>query len=63
MRQGMNQDESISFVLFAQAVRSNPSGDNSSFSLTDLGRHNILEHDCSLRYDIGQLKWGEREKR
>lgn len=50
MKQGVNQDQSISAGLFIAATRTNPSGDNASFSLPDLGRHNILEHDASLRY-------------
>lgn len=50
MMVGVSQDRSISVGLFAAAVRTNPSGDNASFSLPDLGRHNILEHDASLRY-------------
>lgn len=49
MRQGMNQDESLSVLLFRAAVQTNPTKDNTTFSLPDLGRHNILEHDASLR--------------
>lgn len=49
MRQGMNQDESLSVLLFRAAVQTNPAKDNATFSLPDLGRHNILEHDASLR--------------
>lgn len=49
MRQGMNQDESLSVLLFRAAVQTNPTKDNATFSLPDLGRHNILEHDASLR--------------
>lgn len=49
MRQGMNQDESLSVLLFRAAVQTNPAKDNTTFSLPDLGRHNILEHDASLR--------------
>lgn len=49
MRQGVNQDESISVLLFRAAAQTNPAKDNVTFSLPDLGRHNILEHDASLR--------------
>ncbi|CAN8104492.1 unnamed protein product [Discula destructiva] len=47
---GTSQDESISVPLFTIAARSNPAPnpDVSSFSLPDLGRHNIIEHDASL---------------
>ncbi|KAJ0117334.1 uncharacterized protein J7T55_003748 [Diaporthe amygdali] len=48
MRQGVNQDESISVLLFRAAAQTNPSKDNVTFSLPDLGSHNILEHDASL---------------
>lgn len=49
MRQGVSQDETISVPLFGLAATTNPSGDYTTFSLPDLGRHNILEHDASLR--------------
>lgn len=52
---GVSQDDTISVPLFGLAATTNPSGDNTTFSLPDLGRHNILEHDASLRCVLSQL--------
>lgn len=52
MLQGVNQDDSISVGLFNVLVELGLTSDNttnSTFSLLDLGRHDVLEHDASLR--------------
>lgn len=52
MLAGVNQDESISLGLFNILVREGLTSGNttdSTFSLEGLGRHNVLEHDASLR--------------
>lgn len=52
MLQGVNQDDSISVMLFNILVELGLTSDNttnSTFSLFDLGRHDVLEHDASLR--------------
>lgn len=52
MLAGVNQDESISGGLFNILVQLGLSSNNtlnSTFSLLDLGNHNVLEHDASFR--------------
>lgn len=53
MLDGFNIENSDAVLLFFQAIRTSPKypGTN-SFDLADLGRHGILEHDISLRYDL-----------
>lgn len=58
---GVSQDDTISVPLFGLAATTNPSGDNTTFSLPDLGRHNILEHDASLRCVCSfDFRWANR---
>lgn len=46
----LNIDEEISEFLYDEAITTNPSYPNATtYSLSDLVRHNILEHDASLR--------------
>jgi hypothetical protein len=46
----LNGDADISTYLFKGAVKSNIATPNAtSFSLNDLGNHNIVEHDASMR--------------
>jgi hypothetical protein len=50
MLEGFNIENSDAVLLFLQAVRTNPAYPRAnSFDLDHLGRHNILEHDISLR--------------
>jgi hypothetical protein len=44
----LNISEEIGNFLFDQAIVTNPAPNATVFSLEDLGRHNILEHDASL---------------
>lgn len=47
--QALNIPPSFGTFLHTAAVRTNPEGNSTNtFSLDDLGRHNILEHDASL---------------
>lgn len=46
----LNIDAEISHFLFQEAITTNPTENATTFSLDDLVRHNILEHDASLRY-------------
>jgi hypothetical protein len=46
----LNIDEELSTFLYDEAITTNPAYPNvTSFSLDNLVRHNILEHDASLR--------------
>lgn len=51
---GLNIPTEFGTLLHAAAVRTSPDGNvTNQFSLDDLGRHNILEHDASLsRQDV-----------
>lgn len=56
MLNGVNQDESISVLLFNVLVRVGlASNDNTTFSLLDLGRHDVLEHDASFSRQDAQF--------
>lgn len=44
----LNINDDVSRNLFSFAVTTNPEANATSFSLENLGRHNILEHDASL---------------
>jgi hypothetical protein len=45
-----NIDEELAEFLYDEAIATNPSYPNATeFSLANLVRHNILEHDSSLR--------------
>ncbi|KAI1336611.1 Peroxidase, family 2-domain-containing protein [Xylariaceae sp. FL0016] len=44
----LNFDAELSKLLFSFAVTTNPTPNATTFSLNDLGRHDILEHDASL---------------
>lgn len=51
MLEGFNIAEADARGLFLAAKRTSPDyPDTDSFSLKDLGREGILEHDISLRY-------------
>ncbi|RYP66388.1 hypothetical protein DL769_006050 [Monosporascus sp. CRB-8-3] len=41
-------DSELAQLLFEQAITTNPAPNATTFSLNDLVRHNILEHDASL---------------
>jgi hypothetical protein len=45
----LNIDAGLSQFLFDFALTTSPEANATTFSLNDLGRHNILEHDASLR--------------
>ena len=45
----LNINATLSQFLFANAITTNPTPNATTFSLDDLDRHNILEHDASLR--------------
>lgn len=44
----LNIDKKLSGFLFEEALTTNPHKNATTFSLNDLSRHNILEHDASL---------------
>ncbi|KAE8384144.1 Chloroperoxidase [Aspergillus alliaceus] len=44
----LNVDKGLSQILFAMAIKTNPTPNATTFSLDDLNRHNIIEHDGSL---------------
>ena len=46
----LNIDPVLGTFLFRKALTTNPVANATTFSLDDLSRHNILEHDASLRY-------------
>ena len=48
-------DASMSDFLFDFALTTNPTPNATTFSLNDLGNHNVLEHDASLTYDVPPL--------
>jgi hypothetical protein len=43
-------NKTLGGFLFEFAMRTNPKPNATTFSLNDLGNHNILEHDASLRH-------------
>ena len=43
-------NKTLGNFLFQFALRTSPKSNGTTFNLNDLGRHNILEHDASLRY-------------
>ena len=49
LNNSLNLDEELSQFLFKEALTTNPDPNATTFSLNDLSRHNILEHDASLR--------------
>jgi hypothetical protein len=46
----LNMSQEFSDFLFSEAITTSPETNATTFSLHDLGRHNILEHDASLSY-------------
>lgn len=46
----LNVNQSLGQFLFSAAITTNPTPNATTFSLDDLDRHNILEHDASLRW-------------
>jgi hypothetical protein len=47
--QALNINASLAIFLHQEAITTNPTPNATTFSLDDLSRHNILEHDASLR--------------
>lgn len=45
----LNIEESLSKILLQGGLTTNPNENATTFSLADLSRHGILEHDASLR--------------
>lgn len=45
----LNIDKDLAQFLFQEALTTSPISNSTTFSLNDLSRHNILEHDASLR--------------
>jgi len=45
----LNITAELSSFLFSHAITTSPTPNATTFTLEDLGRHNILEHDASLR--------------
>lgn len=55
MLAGFNIEKGDALLLFTQAIRTSPDYPSTrTFDLADLGRHNILEHDISIRYAIAK---------
>lgn len=50
LSKALNIENDLASFLFDFAITTNPKANASTFSLNDLGNHNILEHDASLRY-------------
>ncbi|RAL01429.1 peroxidase family protein [Aspergillus ibericus CBS 121593] len=48
LNNSLNLADELSQFLFQEALTTNPDPDATTFSLNDLSRHNILEHDASL---------------
>ena len=46
----LNINKTLGSFLFDFALTTNPVANSTTFSLNDLGNHNVLEHDASLRY-------------
>jgi len=46
---GLNMTEELASFLFDFAVGTNPTPNATTWSLDNLSRHNVLEHDASLR--------------
>jgi hypothetical protein len=46
----LNIGEELALYLFQEAMTTNPDTNATTFNLDHLSRHNILEHDASLRY-------------
>ncbi|KAL5047033.1 hypothetical protein BDW71DRAFT_214194 [Aspergillus fruticulosus] len=44
----LNIDKELAQFLYEEAMTTNPDANATTFSLSDLNRHNILEHDASL---------------
>ncbi|KAI1497450.1 Chloroperoxidase [Biscogniauxia marginata] len=47
LQSALNVEPALSTFLHEQAIKTNPTPNATTFSLNDLGRHNILEHDAS----------------
>lgn len=45
----LNINKTLGSFLFDFAITTNPLENATTFSLNDLGNHNVLEHDASLR--------------
>jgi hypothetical protein len=50
----LNINKTLGSFLFDFAITTNPTANATTFSLNDLGNHNILEHDASLRYGLSR---------
>lgn len=50
LQTALNIDPALSLFLFQEALTTNPTPNATTFDLDDLDRHDILEHDASLRY-------------
>lgn len=50
LKAALNFAEDLSAILFEAAVGTNPTPNATTFDLDHLGRHNVLEHDGSLRF-------------
>ena len=46
---GLNFDPILAGIMFDKAVVANPEPNATFFTLDHLNRHNVLEHDASLR--------------
>jgi hypothetical protein len=51
LEDGVNFTPDLGTFLFNFAIATNPDANATTFSLDNLGRHGILEHDASLRFD------------
>lgn len=50
LKLSINLNEDVAKSQFQEALGTNPTPGATTFSLDDLSRHNIIEHDASLRY-------------
>lgn len=49
LKNGLNFDEDLGSIMYRMAIVANPEPNATYFTLGQLNRHNILEHDASLR--------------
>lgn len=45
----LNIDKEFATALYQNGISANPDANATTFSLSDLTRHNVVEHDASLR--------------
>ncbi|KAJ3551350.1 heme-thiolate peroxidase [Xylaria arbuscula] len=49
LKEGLNFNPTLANIMFDQAIIANPEPNATYFTLDQLNKHNLLEHDASLR--------------